>query len=175
MALTRKRKEELLALYKEWFGNSQAAFVVEYHGLTMAMVDGLRAKMREAGGEFHVVKNTLAQMALNELGYEVPEGLFQNPVAVGFASEDIAGVAKALVDAKLDALTIKGGFMGKEVLDEAKIKQLASLPSLDVLRAQLLGTISAPASKLVRTLAEPGRGLAAVVKAYAEKDAAPAA
>ncbi len=175
MALTRKRKEELLALYKEWFENSQAAFVVEYHGLTMSMVDDLRAKMRESGGEFHVVKNTLAKMALAELGYEVPEGLFQNPVAVGFAKEDVAGVAKAIVDAKLEALTIKGGFMGKELLDEAKVKQLASLPSLDVLRAQLLGVISAPASKLVRTLAEPGRGLAAVVKAYSEKDAASAA
>lgn len=174
MALTRKRKEELLAQYKAWFGDSQAAFVVEYRGLTMSMVDGLRAKMREVGGEFHVVKNTLAKMALNDLGLNVPEGLFENPVAVGFAFGDVAGVAKALVDAKLEALTIKGGFMGDELLEAAQIKQLAALPSLDVLRAQLLGVISAPASKLVRTLAEPARGMAAVVKAYSEKDAAAA-
>lgn len=175
MALTRKRKAELMATYKEWFQNSQAMFVVEYHGLTMPAVDALRAKMREVNGQFHVVKNTLARMALEELEMPVPDGYFQNPVAIGFAFEDIPGVAKALVDDDSEALTIKGGYMGSELLDEAQVKALAKLPPLPVVRAQLLGVISAPASKLVRTLAEPGRGLAAVVQAYADKDAASAA
>lgn len=172
MALTREKKAELLATYKDWFSKSEAMFVVEYHGLTMPDVDALRARMREVGGQFHVVKNTLSRMALQELDMPVPEGYFENPVAIGFAFEDIPGVAKALVDAKLESLTIKGGYMGTELLDEAQIKALAKLPPLPVLRAQLLGVISAPAGKLVRTLAEPGRGLAAVVKAFGDEAAA---
>ena len=93
-----------------------------------------------------------------------------------FAFSDVASFSKALSDGikGLEAVKVKGGFMGAEVLNPAQVKALASLPPLPVVRAQLLGVLQAPAGKLVRTLAEPGRRMAFVVKAYSHK-AAPAA
>ena len=176
MAKTKQQKETMLAQYVEWLGNSQAVFLVEYTGVTMKELDTLRLKAREAGGEFHVLKNTLAKKALEQAGYAVPGSYMDNSTAVGFAFTDVATFSKALTDSikGMDAVKIKGGFMGAEVLNPAQVKALASLPPLPVVRAQLLGVIQAPAGKLVRTLAEPGRRMAFVVKAFSDK-AAPAA
>lgn len=166
----------MLAEYSGWLEKSQAVVLVEYTGITMKNLDALRAKAREAGGEFHIVKNTLARLALVKAGYEVPAEYTQKSTAIGFAYSDPAGFTKALTEAAkgLEAVKIKGGFIGMEMLRADQVKALASLPPLPVLRAQLLGVLQAPAGKLVRTLAEPGRSLAAVVKAHADQ-AAPAA
>jgi large subunit ribosomal protein L10 len=176
LALSKQRKEEVLTQYKEWLAKSQAAFLVEYTGSSMKDMELIRAKVREAGGEFHVVKNTLVKLALQANDLPIPEGYLENSTAMGFAFEDVASTAKALADAAKDveALKFKGGYMGSEVLSTEQIKALASLPPLPVVRAQLLGVLQAPAGKLVRTIAEPARGLAAVVRAYSE-EAAPAA
>jgi len=176
LAKSKVQKESMLAEYTGWLGKSQAVVLVQYAGLKMKDLDVIRAKAREAGGEFHVVKNTLAKIALEKAGYKVPEGITEKSTAIGFAYSDPAGFAKALTEATkgMEAVKIKGGFMGAEVLNAAQVKALSNLPSLPVLRAQLLGVIQAPASKLVRTLAEPGRSLASVVKAYSDK-AAPSA
>jgi large subunit ribosomal protein L10 len=176
LAKSKEQKETMLTQYVEWVGKSQAVVLVEYTGLKMNNLNTIRTKLREAGGEFHIVKNTLAKLALEKSGFKVPADYTENSTAIGFAFSDPAGFAKALTEATkgLEAIKIKGGFMGAATLNPAQVKALASLPPLPVMRAQLLGMLQAPASKLVRTLAEPGRQVAYVVKAYSEK-AAPVA
>lgn len=176
MAITKQKKDEILAQYKDWLGQSQAVILVEYTGVTMKDLDALRAKIRETGGELHVVKNTLAKRALEASGMTVQEGQLVKSTAMGFAFKDAASVAKALNDAAktVQAIKLKGGFLGTQPLGVDGVKALAELPPLPVVRSQLLGVLLAPASKLARILAEPGRQVAAVVKAYSEK-AAPVA
>ncbi len=175
MAVSRERKEQVLAMYSEWLKKSQAVILVEYTGLKMKDLDNIRAKVRESGGEFHVLKNTLARRAFAEHGMSLPAEFLVKSTAVSFAFSDPASTAKALNDATKgnEFVKVKGGFMSGQVLNAAQVKALADMPPLPVVRAQLLGVLQAPAGKLVRTLAEPARGLAAVIKAFAEK--APAA
>ena len=175
MAISKDRKKELIGEYAAWIKRSQALIVAEYKGLPMAEMDALRSKMREAGGEFHVVKNTLGQLAFKEAGLPLPEKLFEGSTAVGFAFEDAPAAAKMLTEyvRTSEFLKIKGGFLGTQVMSPAQIKSLADLPPLPVIRAQLLGTLLAPASRVARTLAEPGRQIAAIIKAYAERESAP--
>jgi large subunit ribosomal protein L10 len=171
LALSKQKKNEVLDQYKEWIKNSQSVILVEYTGATMKDMENIRAKIREAEGEFHVVKNTLARLAFEASGFPIPEGFLENSSAASFAFSDPAGTAKALADAAkdLDAIKIKGGFMGMEMLDAAQVKALADLPPLPVVRGQLLGVLQAPAGKLVRTIAEPARSLASVFRAYSEQ------
>jgi len=175
LAVSKERKGEVLATYAEWLKNSQAVIVVEYTGAKMKDLDGIRAKVRESGGEFHVLKNTLARRAFTDNGVSLPKDYLVQSTAVSFAFSDPASTAKALSEAmKGNAfIKVKGGFMGGQVLNPAQVKALADMPPLPVVRAQLLGVLQAPAGKLVRTIAEPARGLAAVIKAFSEK--APAA
>ncbi len=174
MAITRQRKEEILQQYTDWLKRSQAIILMEYTGAKMKDLDTIRAKVRESGGEFHVVKNTLARRAFEAAGIEMPAHLLEKSTAISFAFSDPVATAKALGEATkgMEFARVKGGFMGGQVLDPAQVKALADLPPLPVTRAQLLGVLQAPAAKLVRTLAEPARSLAAVLRAYSEKPAA---
>lgn len=175
MAVSKERKQEVLATYAEWLKKSQAVILVEYTGAKMKDLDGIRAKIRESGGEFHILKNTLARRAFAESGMEFPTDFLVKSTAVSFAFSDPASTAKALTEASKgkEYVKVKGGFMSGQVLSSAQVKALSDLPPLPVVRAQLLGVLQAPAGKLVRTIAEPARGLAAVLKAFSEK--APAA
>ena len=175
MAVSREHKEEVLALYADWLKKSQAVILVEYTGVKMKALDGIRAKVRESGGEFHVVKNTLARRVFAQSGMALPQDYLVKSTAVSFAFTDPASTAKALTEATkgIDFIKVKGGFMAGQPLNTAQVKALADMPPLPVVRAQLLGVLQAPAGKLVRTIAEPARGLAAVIKAFTEK--APAA
>ena len=176
MAISKQRKEEVQAQYADWVKRSEAVILVEYTGAKMKSLDAIRSKIRETGGEFHVVKNTLARRVLAENGMDFPKDYLVKSTAISFAFKDPAATAKALTEATKgnEFVKVKGGLMGGKSLNPAQVKALSELPPLPVMRAQLLGTIMAPASKLVRTLAEPARQLAAVLKAYAEKDAASA-
>ncbi len=171
MAVSKARKEETLATYAEWLKKSQAVILVEYTGVNMKVLDNIRAKIRESGGEFHVVKNTLARRAFADNGMDLPSDYLVKSTAVSFAFSDPASTAKSLTDATkgIEFVKVKGGFMSGQVLDAAQVKALAEMPPLPVVRAQLLGVLQAPAGKLVRTIAEPARGLAAVIKAFTEK------
>jgi large subunit ribosomal protein L10 len=171
LAISKQKKNEVIDQYKDWLKNSQAVILVEYTGATMKDMENIRAKIRESGGEFHVVKNTLAKLALEASGYTIPEGLLENSSAASFAFSDPAATAKALSEASkgLEAIKVKGGYMGVETLSAAQVKALADLPPLPVVRGQLLGVLQAPAGKLVRTIAEPARSLASVFRAYSEK------
>lgn len=177
MAISKQRKEEVLSNYSDWVKRSQAIILVEYTGATMKSLDGIRAKVRESGGEFHVVKNTLARRAFEANGMEFPKELLVKSSAISFAFTDPASTAKALTDATKgnEFVKVKGGYMAGKVLTAAQVKALSDMPPLPVMRATLLGVLQAPAGKLVRTIAEPARGLAAVVKAFAEKSGSPAA
>lgn len=180
MAISRERKEEVVAQYQEWIQQSRAMIVAEYQGMSMKDMDALRSKVREIGGEFHVVKNTLGKLAFESAGLSYPSDQFEGSTAIGFAFEDAPALAKTLNEfaRSSEVLKLKSGYLGKEMISADQVKNLAELPPLPVMRAQLMGTILAPASKLVRTLAEPARQVAAVLQAYAEKDggaAAPAA
>lgn len=177
MAISKERKQELVNDYQDWLKRSRAVIVTEYLGLSMNDMEKLRSQVREAGGEFHVIKNTLAERAFAEAGYPVQAGYFEGSTAAGFAFEDAPSLAKTMVEfaRTLEFLKIKGGYLEAQPVSAQQIQALAELPPLPVMRARLLGTLLAPAGKLVRTLAEPGRQLAAVVKAYAEREASTAA
>lgn len=176
MAFSKQHKNKLVAQYADWVRQSQGFFVLSFSKMSMKDIDALRAKVREAGGEIHVVKNTLMKLALDEVGI-AEQSIFDGPSIAGFTAGDAPALAKVLSDAsaKSEIFAIKGGYLGKEALTASQVKALADLPPMPVMRAMLLGTLLAPASKLVRTIAEPARGLAAVVKAYSEKGAQPAA
>ena len=175
MAFTRKQKEQMLAQYNEWISNSQAIFVMDYGKMTMRSIDDLRGRIRnEANGHVHVIKNTLFKMALENAGYSYSDE-FAGRSIIGFAAEDAPAMAKILNEAcKGNIFEFKAGYLDGKELTANEVKSLADLPPLPVMRATLLGVISAPASKLVRTLAEPARGLAAVVKAHSESVASAA-
>ncbi len=171
MALTKQRKDEVLAIYQDWLKRSQAVILVEYTGAKMKDMDNIRAKVRESGGEFHVVKNTLARRAFADHGMSLSEESLAKSTAISFAFTDPASTAKALSDATkgMEFVKVKGGFLAGQPLNTAQVKALADLPPLPVVRAQLLGVLLAPAGKLVRTIAEPARSLASVFRAYSEK------
>ncbi|MBN2149546.1 MAG: 50S ribosomal protein L10 [Anaerolineales bacterium] len=171
MAITKQRKNELVAQYTEWMNQSKAIVAVEYVGMSMKDIDALRAKVREVGGEFHIVKNTLIQLAFENAGISVESSQFTGSSAIGFAFTDAPALAKAMIEhAKtVEALKIKGGYLDKQPINAEGVKALADLPPLPLMRARLLGTIMAPASKLARTLAEPGRMLAAVMQARVDQ------
>jgi large subunit ribosomal protein L10 len=176
LAISKQRKEELQAQYADWLKRSEAVILVEYTGTTMKSLDAIRAKIREAGGEFHIIKNTLARRVFAESGMEVPQDYLVKSTAISFAFTDPPSTAKALTDATKgnEFVKVKGGLMGGKVLSAADVKALSDMPPLPVMRATLLGVLQAPAGKLVRTIAEPARGLAAVLQAFTEKSGAPA-
>jgi large subunit ribosomal protein L10 len=174
LALTKEKKKELVDQYGEWLESSTALVFAEYTGLNMPQMDELRSQAREVGAEFHVIKNRLSKRVFTEAGYEFPDDLFTGSTALGIGFEDAPGIAKVIKDFGKDqpALVIKGGVMDGRMLSADEVNALADLPPLPVVRGQLLGVISAPASKLARTLAEPGRSLAQVIKAHADAAAA---
>lgn len=174
MAITKERKNELVDQYVDWINQSRALFVTEYHGLSMKQIDDLRARLRGSGGQFHVIKNTLGKVAFEEANLPEPEKFLEGSTAVLFAFQDVPEAAKILNEfaRTSDFIKLKGGYMEGRLIRSEDVRALANLPPLPVMRAQLLGVLMAPASKLARTLAEPARQLAAVLQAYADKDAA---
>lgn len=170
MAITKERKTELVDQYSEWLSRSKASVVAQYTGMPMKELDALRSKVREAGGEFHVLKNTLAALSFQKAGMKVPAQVFEGSTAVAFAFQDAPALAKTMTEfaRTSEFLKIKAGFLDQQAITADGVKALADLPPLPVMRAQILGTLLAPASQLVRLLAEPGRQIAAVIKAKYE-------
>jgi large subunit ribosomal protein L10 len=176
LAFTKKEKVAIQENYLKWLKESQAVFVVNFNGMTMKDVDTLRAKARETGAHLHVVKNTLFARSLNEAQYPHAE-YFEGTSLVGFAPNDAPALAKILADAAKgsEVFKVKGGYFEGKMIEASSVKALADLPPLPVMRAKLLGLFNTPATQLVRTLAEPARRLAYVVKAHSEKSAPQAA
>jgi large subunit ribosomal protein L10 len=173
LAFTKEQKEAMVAEYEQWLEKSHAVFVMSYTGLTNKQVEAIRRAMRDSGAEAHVVKNTLMKIAMINKGYNVDEPM-DGTSLTGFAFEDPAATAKVLADAakaNAEKLDFKLGFLDKNELSANDVKALATLPPLPVMRAQVLGTILAPATQLVRVINEPGSQVARVLKAYSEIEA----
>ena len=177
MAFTKERKSQIVAQYTRWMDKSQAVFVIDYIHMDMKTVNNLRVRMRDIGGEVHVVKNTLFRLVLSKAGASHPEAFMEGSSLVCFAVNDPPAMAKILneVTRNSEIFKVKGGYLGRQKISPAEVKALADLPPIGTLRAMLLGTLLAPATRVVRTLSEPARAMAAVLKSYSEKEAAPAA
>lgn len=152
-----KIKFELVDALKEKLSKTKAVFVGEYRGMTVAQSTMLRAKVREAGGELKVAKNTLFAIAMKEAGLEaLPEEMMAGPNIFALCYDDPVSVAKVLKDYANDksqkAFILKGGILENQQLNLAQLMALADLPSKDVLRAQVVRTIAAPISGLVNVL-----------------------
>lgn len=170
MPVTRERKEGLVETYRGWLEGSSGLILASYSGMSVRGLEDLRRKVRDAGGEFHVVKNRLMALAMREAGVELPAQALEGTTAIGFASDDIPAVAKAIVDAarQSEALVLKIGVVDGRVVERVQVERLAELPPLPVLRAQLLGVIRAPAGRVAGALAGSVRQVVNVVKAYSE-------
>jgi large subunit ribosomal protein L10 len=169
--MDRTQKSEVVSDLNRTFSETSVVIVTRNLGLTVAQSTALRNKMREAGATYKVSKNKLARIALEGTTY-VPLGeMLTGPTALSTSTDPVAP-AKVVVDfAKTnDKLEIVGGVMGTTVLDVAGVKALAELPSLDELRAKIVGLIQAPATKIVQIVQAPAGQLARVLSAYAEKD-----
>jgi large subunit ribosomal protein L10 len=170
LAFTRKEKEAMVEQYRNWIQDSNAFFVMSFQNTGMMQVDDAREKLREVNGEMHVVKNRLFRIVMEEMGVELEQGFWQENNMVAFAFSDAPSVAKVMSEvSKTNVFDIRLGYMDDKVLAAEQVKALADLPTLPVMRGIMLGTIMASASKLVRTLAEPARSMAAVVKAFSEE------
>ena len=171
--MDRLQKSDAVATLNAVFQEVSVVVITRNLGMTVAQSTALRTKIREAGATYKVAKNRLAKLAIQDTDYVGIGDLFTGPTAVA-ASADPVAAAKAVVDfAKTcDKIEILGGGMGSHVLDADGIKALASMPSLDELRAKLIGLIQAPATKIAQVVTAPAAKLARVFAAYAEKDAA---
>lgn len=173
MAINKERKLELVEQYKEWLNDSSGIVVTSYTGITVKELEELRRRIREIGGEFHIVKNTLVKLALSDVGITLPEDVLDGTTAIGFTSEDIPGLAKTILDLARESggMDIKGGVVEKVVYDASKMKILADLPPLPVLQAQLLSMIQAPARRAAMVISGSVRQVLNVTKAYADSGA----
>ncbi len=171
--MDRAQKAETVAELKQTFQEAGAVVVTRNLGMTVAQSTSLRIKMREAGARYKVSKNTLALIAIEGTPYANISDLLTGPTALATSSDPVAA-AKAVVDfAKTtDKFEIIGGAMGDTLLDANGVKALAELPSLDELRAKIVGLIQAPATKLAQVVQAPAAQLARVFGAYAAKEEA---
>ncbi len=171
--MDRVQKHELVETLNATFADIGAVVVTRNLGLTVAQSTDLRQKMREAGATYKVTKNRLAKIAIKGTDYEQLGDLLVGPVALATSPDPVAAAKVAIDFAKTnEKLEIVGGAMGTQLLDASGIQALASLPSLDELRAKIVGLIVAPATKLAQLTQAPGAQLARVFNAYATKDAA---
>ena len=168
--MNREEKAELINTLQSTFAEASSVVIAHQVGLTVAESSELRAKMREAGAGFKVTKNRIAKIAVQGTKDEVLADMFTGPTAVGTSADPVAA-AKALVEfAKSnDKVTIVGGTLDGALLDKAGVEALATMPSLDELRAKLVGLVNAPAAKLARIAQAPAGDLARVIQARADQ------
>jgi large subunit ribosomal protein L10 len=169
----RSEKSELVAELNGVFKKTSVVVVAHYSGLTVAQLQNLRKQMRDAGASVQVAKNRLAKIALEGTDVASIGSLLKGPTLIAYSDDPVAAPKVAVASAKdHDKLVILGGAMGATALNVNGIKSLATLPSLDELRAKLLGLLQAPATKIAQLSTAPQAKLARVFGAYANKDAA---
>jgi large subunit ribosomal protein L10 len=172
-AVERAEKSETIATLNQMFKDTGTVVVAQYTGLTVADMTSLRGKMRAAGGGVKVAKNRLAKLALQGTEAVHIADLFKGPTVIAYSKDPVAA-AKVSVDfAKAnEKLIILGGAMGRTNLNPDGIKALATLPSLDELRAKIVGMIKTPATRIAQVVSAPAAQVARVVGAYAKKSEA---
>jgi large subunit ribosomal protein L10 len=173
----RPEKQFLTKEYLTRLNASPFFIIVDYKGLKVGHLTELRKRLNKAGAEIHVVKNSIFRLAAKEAGVADLNGALTGQLAVVTGQRDISTAAKVVktFGSELDKLKVHFGYLNNERLEQASILTLADLPSLEVLRAQFLGVLNAPASKFVRLLNTPASQLARVLQARQEKLEQPAA
>lgn len=174
--MDRTEKREFVASLATVFAETSFVLVAQNKGLTAADVSELRRRMRAAGATYKVAKNRLATLALEGTRFDGVKPLLKGPTALAWSTDPVAVAKTAVEFAKTnDKFVVLGGALGTQTLDVAGIKALAELPSLETLRAQLVGLIQTPATRIAGILQAPGGQVARVLAAYAKKDEAQAA
>jgi len=169
----RTEKSEFVGMLNTVFTSAGTVVVAHYSGLNVADMTSLRSRARDAGASAKVVKNRLAKLALKGTDAEPIADLFAGPTMIAYSSDPVAAAKVVVEFAKdNDKLVVLGGAMGKTALDADGVKALAELPSLDELRAKLVGMISTPATRVAQVLSAPAGQLARVFGAYGAKDEA---
>ena len=168
--MDRAGKEKLVATLKETFDDVEVIVVAHNNGLTVTQMNDLRGKMAEAGASIKVAKNRLVKLALEGTDAEGITDLFSGPTVLAFSQDPVTAPKIVSSFAKTnDKLVVLGGAMGTNVLDTDGVKALAELPSLDELRAKLVGMIQTPATRIAGVTQAPAAQLARVMGAYASK------
>ena len=172
--MDRAQKAEAIESLKGVLNDSGAVVVTHYMGLTVAEMTDLRLRLRKEGASLKVVKNTLVQKALDGVAGEAGDALFKGPVAIAYGPDPVSAAKVVTQYAKdNEKFTVVGGILGQTtILDKAAVTSLATLPSLDQIRARLVGLLNAPATKIAGILQAPAGQLARVIQAHASKDAA---
>jgi large subunit ribosomal protein L10 len=172
----RTEKREFVASLATVFAETSFVLVAQNKGLTVADVSELRRRMRAAGATYKVAKNRLATLALDGTRFDGVKPLLKGPTALAWSKDPVAVAKTAVEFAKTnDKFVVLGGALGTQTLNADGVKALAELPSLETLRAQLLGLIQTPATRIAGILQAPGGQVARVLAAYAKKDEAQAA
>ena len=168
--MDRAQKQQLTASLRQDLADTVCVVVTHQTGLSVAEVTQLRQQMRSAGARYRVTKNRLVKRALEGTRFEALAPLFSGPTAIAFSQDPVAAARAAVAYAnRNNKLTIVGGGLSGQLLDEAAVKALATLPSLDELRGRIIGLINAPATKLAALLQTPAGQLARVLAAHAEQ------
>ncbi len=171
--MDRAQKREFVSQLSEVFNNTGSVVVAHYAGLSVAQMNDLRSRMRAAGGTVKVAKNRLAKIALQGTESEGMTALFQGQTLIAYSDDPVTAPKVAADFAKTnDNLVILGGTMGPTTLDADGVKALATMPSIDELRAKIVGMISTPATRIAQVVNAPAGQLARVFDAYARKDEA---
>lgn len=171
--MDRSQKADSVAQLNAVFQEAGVVVVTRNLGMSVAQSTDLRSKMREAGASYKVAKNRLATLATKDTDYAGIADYLSGPTALAYSTDPVAAAKVAVDFAKTtDKIEIVGGSMGGQLLDEAGVRALASMPSLDELRAKLVGLVNAPATKIAQVVNAPAAKLARVFGAYAAKDAA---
>ena len=174
MAISKARKDELVAQYAQLLEDSDGIFIAEYKGMNVKSMEALREDIDKAEGAFHITKNTLLKVALEQANQPELDDLLLGQIATGFALDEAPTLAKAMVKFadNEDSLVIKGGIFSGRVLTVDEVEALAKMPSLDQLRGQLIGLINAPAQNIVSVVANGVRQVVNVIDAYAKSEEA---
>lgn len=171
--MDRTQKEEMVTDLSGVFNGAGVVVVTHYSGLSVGEITELRSQMRDGGAKFLVTKNSLTKRAIEGTASDSIRDLFVGPTAIAYSDDPIAAPKAAVNFAKdNEKLIVLGGIMGEQVLDADGIKNLASLPSLDELRARLIGMISTPATRIAVVLAAPAEQVARVIGAYGSSEEA---
>lgn len=173
LAITRERKEELVIEYSRILSGTDGFIVAEYRKLTVAKVNDLRNRLRDAtDGTYSVTKNTLFRIALGQSGWVIPDDLLVGPVGVVFGNGNLPAVAKVIQQFQkenAEIFVVKGGVLGASVFAGKDLEAVASLPTMDEIRAQLAGLVVSPAASLAGLLQAATSQVVNVVQAYLDQ------
>lgn len=169
--MDRSQKKQIVSLITSKLNESYTVILVHYHGLNVAEITKLRRSMIQNNAEFIVAKNSLAKLALVGTTFHQLESLMNGPIAIALSKDPISA-AKVIVNfnKENDKLVIVAGAAKERLLDVASVKTLAAMPSLDELRAKIIGILSTPATRIATIVAAPASAVARVISAYAKKE-----